>query len=215
MYSNVKEKLKSSLVIWGHSGIGKSYLYRQNREDIIDFDFEYKGILSTLVAFPDLIKEANLEEKTATSIYNYSRIVVDKLFDLAIEEANQTKKKLLVSDLRLLKERSEDFDIILNIPEDIFIERTACRGLRSVEAIKEFKKEIDSVILEIKEQSKIFTIECYLEQVLQLSEDFIEAQEASNKKKNENLKAFREDRIKKTSDRFKYLSEQLLKIQTN
>ena len=95
------KKLQQATVIWGHSGIGKSYLYQNRREDIIDFDFQYKGMLGTLLAFPDLIKDEGLTKEESLKLYNRSRILVDKLFDLAIEEAKTSNKRSSEIDNRI------------------------------------------------------------------------------------------------------------------
>lgn len=194
----LQNKLANSNIIWAHSGIGKTYLYRQGRNDIIDFDFEYKGVIGDYLAFPDLLLDSNISEDEANRIRHSSKIMVDRLFDLAIEEAKTTNKKLLVSDVRLLQERFKDFDIIISIPKDTYLNNTINRKELSRNSRLIIKEKIDKVLENISDKHKVFEITCYLSDVLPMLEEY-------------NFLS-KKERHSKLINRFKYLSKELSEL---
>lgn len=189
--------ISNNKIIWAHSGIGKTYLYNQGRSDIIDFDVQYKGLLGSSLTFSELLLDYNLPKEISDKIKNNSKLLVDRLFDLAIEESKTTGKKLLVSDIRLLRERVSDFDCIITIPKDIYIQNTLHRSELSFNARCIIKDYIDKVINSIEDKSKITEVTCYLSEILPISD---KTEILSNKEQQKDL-----------IERFKYLSTKLLK----
>lgn len=190
--------ITNNKIIWAHSGIGKTYLYNQGRSDIIDFDICYKGLIGGALAFPELLLDTNIPKENADKIKAHPKIVVDRLFDLAVEESKTTDKKLLVSDIRLLKERTNDFDRIITIPKDTYIKNTLNRDVLSSNARCIVKDYIDKVIDSIEDRDKIIEVDCYLSEILPMSD---EIKILSNKEKQKDL-----------IERFKYLSREILKL---
>jgi hypothetical protein len=88
--------------------------------------------------------------------------LIMQLFDEAVAEAKATGKKLLVSDLMLLKEREADIDAITNMSDEKFIERSAMRGETDVADKMLWKNDINNAINNVSDKSKIILTENFL-----------------------------------------------------
>lgn len=118
-YKNFKPTgFSAARVIWAHPGTGKTWMYKQGDSRIIDFDSEYKSRLGNN-SQREALKKLD-EEK-----YNKE---LDKLLAEAIEEADRTGKKLLISDLHFLKDKLSSIDLVTNISTKEFIKRSHERG---------------------------------------------------------------------------------------
>ena len=130
-------KIKNATVIWGHPGTGKTWLFNQGRKDIIDFDSEYKAKLGNLE------ERKALKDKIGKDAYNAE---LDKLFEEAKQEAIKSGRKLLVSDLHFLRHRASDMDVITNISDAEFIERSHQRGEHDEADKMEWKNSINKAM---------------------------------------------------------------------
>jgi hypothetical protein len=118
-------KLKNATVIWAHPGTGKTYMYDVlKRPDVIDFDSEYKNRINSLMGLPEGASARELRVAARKQRNQEYHDLIMKLFDEAKEEAIKSGKKLLVSDLMLLKERLNDIDVVTNISNSEFITRS-------------------------------------------------------------------------------------------
>ena len=88
------------------------------------------------------------------------------LFDEAIAEAKKTGKKLLVSDIMLLRERENDLDIITNMSDEKFIERSALRGETDAADKMLWKNNINEAMKNVSDKSKIINTERFLSEDL-------------------------------------------------
>lgn len=140
--------IKNATVIWGHPGTGKTWLFKQGRKDIIDFDSEYKSKLGNLEQREKLKKEIGKQE------YNKK---LDQLFDQAKQEARETGKKLLVSDMHFLRDRADDLDAITNISDKEFIQRSHQRGEHDEADKMDWKKSINKAMLNAPKDKVINT----------------------------------------------------------
>lgn len=139
-------KIKNATVIWGHPGTGKTWLYNQGRKDIIDFDSEYKSKLGNLQ------EREELKKRIGKDAYNAK---LDKLFDEAKEVAIASGRKLLVSDMYFLKNRSEDMDVVTNISDAEFIERSHQRGEHDEADKMEWKNSINKAMQNVLVEKRI------------------------------------------------------------
>lgn len=162
----ISDKLRSSTVIWGHPGSGKTYLHEQGRNDIIDFDSEYKVRINQLMGLPEGAKAKELRKAARQERSQEYHDLIMQLFDEAVAEAKATGKKLLVSDLMLLKEREADIDAITNMSDEKFIERSAMRGETDVADKMLWKNDINNAINNVSDKSKIILTENFLSQDL-------------------------------------------------
>lgn len=142
------QKIKNATVVWGHPGTGKTYLYNQGRNDVIDFDSEYKSRLG------DLKEREALKRRIGKQTYNQE---LDKLFDEARQEAINSGRKLLVSDMHFLRDRSNDLDVVTNISDAEFIERSHQRGEHDEADKQEWKDSINHAMLTVSPDKVINT----------------------------------------------------------
>lgn len=149
--------MKDANVIWGHPGTGKTYLYKQGRKDIIDFDSEYKSRLGNLEE-----REA-LKEKIGKDAYNKE---LDALFDEAVKEARKSGKKLLVSDLHFLRDRAGDLDVITNISDEEFLQRSHQRGEHDEADMMDWKNKINEAMKNAPNK-KVYNVSGYLSDVIE------------------------------------------------
>lgn len=150
------QKIKNATVIWGHPGTGKTYLYNQGRKDIIDFDSEYKSRLGNLK------EREELKRRIGKQAYNAR---LDELFDEARQEAVKNGRKLLVSDMHFLRDRSNDLDVITNISDEEFIERSHQRGEHDEADKQEWKDSINKALSNIS-SDKIINTTGYISDLL-------------------------------------------------
>lgn len=127
-------------VIWAHPSMGKTYMKKDlNRDDIIDFDSEYKYRMGKSAERQKLQKE-NFDEY-ANQIYT--------LFDEAVEEAKRTDKKLLVSDMIFLDELSDELDLVINMSNEAFANRSVARGSNDVADVMKWKERINKAMVAV------------------------------------------------------------------
>lgn len=150
------DKIKNARVIWGHPGTGKTWLFKQGRKDIIDFDSEYKSRLGNLK------EREELKKRIGKDAYNSE---LDKLFDEAKNEALSSGKKLLVSDMHFLRNRSNELDVITNISDKEFIKRSHQRGEHDESNKQEWKDSINKALLNVQ-QDKIINTTGYISELL-------------------------------------------------
>lgn len=150
------QKIKNATVIWGHPGTGKTYLHNQGRKDIIDFDSEYKSRLGNLK------EREELKRRIGKQAYNAR---LDELFDEARQEAINSGRKLLVSDMHFLRDRSNDLDVITNISDEEFIERSHQRGEHDEADKQEWKNSINKALVNIS-SDKIINTTGYISDLL-------------------------------------------------
>lgn len=141
-------KIKNATVIWGHPGTGKTWMFKHGRQDIIDFDSEYKSKLGNLKQREELKKKIGKEE------YNKK---LDELFDQAVIDAKNSGKKLLVSDMHFLRDRSEDLDVVTNISDSEFIKRSHQRGEHDEADKMDWKNSINEAMKNVPSDKIINT----------------------------------------------------------
>ena len=155
-------KLNNATVIWGHPASGKTYLFKQGREDIIDFDSEYKVRINKIMGLPEGANAKELRKAARKARKQEYHDLIMKLFDEAKAEAQRTGKKLLVSDMMLLKEREADIDVITNMSDEKFIERSAMRGETDAADKMLWKNDINDAMGKVSDKSKIINTEEFI-----------------------------------------------------
>lgn len=121
-------KIKNARVIWGHPGTGKTWMFKNDNAGIIDFDSEYKVKLNKQLGLPEDAGAKEIRKAFRKENPQVYKDTINALFDEALAEAKRTGKQLLVSDLHLLTDRINDIDVITNISDKEFIERSHERG---------------------------------------------------------------------------------------
>ena len=155
-------QLNRATVIWGHPGSGKTYLFKEGRDDIIDFDSEYKVRINKIMGLPEGANAKELRVAARKARKQEYHDLIMSLFDEAVAEAKKTGKKLLVSDMMLLREREKDIDVITNMSDDKFIERSAMRGETDAADKMLWKNDINAAMAKVSDKSKIINTEEFL-----------------------------------------------------
>lgn len=155
-------KLRNATVIWGHPASGKTYLFKQGKKDVIDFDSEYKIRINKLMGLPEGADAKELRNAARKARKQEYHDLIMRLFDEAVAEAKRTGRKLLVSDMMLLKEREADIDAITNMPDSKFVERSALRGETDVANKILWKNDINEAMENVADKSKIINTENFL-----------------------------------------------------
>lgn len=151
-WTSEDKRFKNANIIWGHPGTGKTWMFKHGAKNIIDFDSEYKNKIGNLK------EREQLKKKIGKSEYNKK---LDELFDQAKQEALKSGKKLLVSDMHFLRDRSKDLDIVTNISDQEFIQRSHQRGEHNEADKMEWKNSINQAMKNIPE-SKVLNTTGYI-----------------------------------------------------
>lgn len=151
-WTSEDKRFKNANIIWGYPGTGKTWMFEHGAKNIIDFDSEYKSKIGNLK------EREQLKKKIGKSEYNKK---LDELFDEAKQEALKSGKKLLVSDMHFLKNRSKDLDIVTNISDQEFIQRSHQRGEHNEADKIEWKNSINYAMKNIPE-SKVLNTTGYI-----------------------------------------------------
>jgi len=145
-------------IVWGHPGIGKTYLRESGRTDIIDFDSDYKTKINEKFNLPKGFKARNDFQKSNKAEYQKA---VRELWNKAKQEAKKTGKQLFASDMILLREFASDFDKVITMSKDTFINRAKQRNDYTEGETEKWKTSLDTEISKI-DKSKVFNTDKYL-----------------------------------------------------
>ena len=157
--STIAKRLHEATVIWGHPGMGKTYFFKNGgSNEVIDFDTVYKSRINkelNLPEGPEARKQWRREHRA-----EYKQKLFD-LFDEAIADAKRTGKKLLVSDMAILRERESDLDVITQMTEENFAQRSEQRNEPYDTNKKLWKQDIDEAMSNVSDRSKIVETNAY------------------------------------------------------
>ena len=148
-------------IIWGHPGIGKSFL-RESNSNIIDFDSDYKSRINEKYNLPEGFKARNQWRESNPELWKKE---IRQLWSEAKQESQDTGKQLLASDMILLREFPNDFDKVVNISDKTFIDRVKQRDDYTEGETEQWKANINEVLGNI-DQSKIIQTDKYLSDLL-------------------------------------------------
>ena len=112
-------------IIFGHPGIGKTYLKESGRTDVIDFDSDYKVKINQKFNLPEGFKARNDFQRDNKETYQKE---IRNLWKEAKQEAKKTGKQLFASDMLLLREFEKDFDKVVTMSKETFINRAKQRN---------------------------------------------------------------------------------------
>ena len=152
-------KFNNAIVIWGHPATGKTYLFKQGRKDIIDFDSEYKTRINKLMGLPEELDAKELRKAARKARKKEYHDHIMNLFDEAVNEAKRTGKKLLVSDLMLLEERESSIDVITNISNERFAKNSNLRGEDNNIL---WKQDINNAMSNVYDKNKIINTDNFI-----------------------------------------------------
>ena len=160
--SSTSVKIESTdRIIWGHPGLGKTFL-RKSQDNIIDFDSDYKSKINKKHNLEEGYKARNAWRKTHEAQWDQT---VRELWQEAKKDAIKTGKRLLASDMILLREFANDFDKVITMSDDTFIERSKQRDDYKEGDTESWKNKINDEISKIP-SDKVITTDKYLSDLL-------------------------------------------------
>jgi len=148
-------------IIWGHPGIGKTFL-RESNPNVIDFDSNYKSRINEKYNLPEGFKARNQWRESNPELWKEE---IRQLWSEAKQESQDTGKQLLASDMMLLREFPNDFDKVVNISNETFIDRAKQRDDYTEGETEQWKTNINEVLKSVP-QSKIIQTDKYLSDLL-------------------------------------------------
>lgn len=165
----IKDLLNSARIIWGHPAIGKT-TYLERNQDILEWDQEVNPKRNKFFREqidPNHEMDINSSEyKQLRSQYMLEWKNHPEYIEFLIREWNNLKrraerenKRIFASPLPLLELFSDEMDLIVNIPENSFLQRNTKRGGTPLGSMG-WKQAINRVLTSI-DQDKIITTEKY------------------------------------------------------
>ena len=141
--STLFDAFKGGKIIFGHPGIGKTYSVEQGKysDKFIDWDVEYNQKRDKWIEEHSGTKKGTPEYKKARNEYliypekhpDYVKFLTQE-WNRVKEKARKENKVLLASPHTLLKFFPQDFDLIINVDRDDFINRNVGRGGKKTES---------------------------------------------------------------------------------
>ena len=172
-------------IIWGHPGIGKTFLRESGRTDVIDFDSDYKSRINEEFGLEKGFKARNAFQKSNKEEYQKA---VRELWIEAKKEAKNKGKQLFASDMILLREFANDFDKVITMSKETFVSRAKQRNdyTPGAEGTEGWKQSLDTVISNV-DKSKVVSTDKYLSDLFTNTQQeqvkkFAELQERLNNK---------------------------------
>ena len=157
--ANNHDKITSKdKIVFGHPGIGKTYLRESGRTDVIDFDSDYKTKINEKFNLPKGFKARNDFQKSNKEEYQKA---VRELWIEAKQEAKSKGKQLFASDMILLREFANDFDKVITMSKDTFVNRAKQRNDYTQGETESWKNSLDTEINKL-DKSKVINTTDYL-----------------------------------------------------
>lgn len=156
----------SDKIIFGHPGIGKTYLKESGRTDVIDFDSDYKSKINIKFGLKEGFKARNDFQKNNKEKYQKT---VRELWNEAKQESVKTGKQLFASDMILLREFPNDFDKVITMSKETFVDRAKQRNDYTNGETESWKDNLDIEIAKIN-KSKIIETDKYLSELVSLNQ---------------------------------------------
>jgi len=164
--------LPTDKIIWGHPAIGKTTAKEQ--KGFLDFDTDFKPLVAQKLELPKSQQTSiGLNEwRKATGNEEAFNTAMREVWALAKEQAKSQNKILMVSDMIFLRENQSDFDKIINVPSNVFINRATQRG-DALDNLQNWKNKIDQTLKNV-DSKKIITTDKYLSDLFLGSKQDIE-----------------------------------------
>jgi hypothetical protein len=159
-------------IIWGHPAIGKTTVLETNPDLFIDFDDEFNKTRDKWIENKSNTRKGTVEFKKAKNeiLINYDKYpdfmeFAKSEWNKAKQKANQSNKKLLASSSFLLEIVPNDFDRVINMSDETFIQRNIDRNAGSLQESTDWKKGINEKLKKIP-SDKIITTDKYIGELL-------------------------------------------------
>lgn len=156
--SHINHKAKASNktdIIWAHPGIGKTYVMENSKykDQVMDWDIEFNHRRDAWIAKQSGTEKGTPQFKNARNEYLINWKQHDDFVNFVSEEwkrvkslANSQNKILVASPHMLLQLFPDDFNQVLTMDRDDFIQRNVARGANDAENSALWKDGIDATI---------------------------------------------------------------------
>lgn len=165
----IKELLNSARVIWGHPAIGKT-TYLERNQDILEWDEEVNERRNRF--FRDQIDPEHkmdinsreykqLRSNYMSSWRNHPEYIefLTKEWNALLNRAKREGKRVFASPLPLLEMFADEMDLVVNIPENTFLQRNMQRGGTPLGSMG-WKQSINRALMGI-DSNKVVTTDKY------------------------------------------------------
>lgn len=172
----------SDTIVFGHPLIGKSFLKQKGGDDFLSLDDDVKylskieeGRKKIFAKYPDQnLDKYIIQDSAGTAPWHKDyKNLMQEVYEEAKDDALSQGKTLFLSNTELLKNNLDDFDKIINIPDDVFINRVKKTRPNAKYDIKEWKQGINKVLAKAN-QKKVITTSGYLSDLFLTDEQEIE-----------------------------------------
>ena len=171
--------LNKSAIIWAHPAMGKSWSVENGKykDQLIDWDVEFNKKRDAWIAEKSNTEIGSKEFNKVKKQYLTDSVKHPEKYQDFIEfytqEWNRVKNKarlegkiLVASPHILLKLFPQDFDKIITMDDETFIQRNMERGGTEKDSIS-LKQDLNATLSQLQEQNKIITDNRYLEEILE------------------------------------------------
>lgn len=174
-------------IVFGHPLIGKSFLKNDGDSRFLSLDDDYaseieEGRNQIIEKYKKQYGAENSgEELTKYQIQNSGgtkewnleyKKMMQRIYEKAKVEAIKTNKTLFLSNTELLKNNLADFDKVINIPDEVFINRVKKSRPNAKYDIAEWKNQINEVLKKVP-SNKIINTTGYLSDLIPKTEESV------------------------------------------
>ncbi len=148
-------------IIFGHPGLGKTFL-RETNNDFIDVDNDYKEDHTMQKILRNYAKKTRKKE----DFIEWENFITT-WWNKIKNDAEKTGKQIFVSNLPILEMFPTDFDKVITMSRETFIERSKQRNdyIPGIDGTEGWKDSLDAAISNI-DKSKIITTDKYLSELI-------------------------------------------------
>ena len=148
-------------IIFGHPGLGKTFL-RETNNDFIDVDNDYKEDHTMQKILRNHAKNTRKKE----DFIEWENFITT-WWNKIKNDAEKTGKQIFVSNLPILEMFPTDFDKVITMSRETFIERSKQRNdyIPGIDGTEGWKDSLDAAISNI-DKSKIITTDKYLSELI-------------------------------------------------
>lgn len=167
--------LNKSSIIWAHPGLGKSWSVQNGeyKDQLIDWDIEFNSKRDAWIAKQSNTKIGSKKFKEVRNKYLVNPENYPDYIKFVTQEWNRVKNKaksegkiLVASPHLLLRLFPQDFDKVVTMDDDVFIQRNVERGDNNENNSRLWKDGINNTLSNFKDTDKIIVHNGYLEDLL-------------------------------------------------
>ena len=176
--SSTEVKLESTdRVVFGHPLIGKSFLKKNNDNRFLSLDDDSKYLNQIEKGRKRILDKYSKESLTKYDKQNSAgneswhreyKALMQRVYEVAKKDAISSGKTLMLSNTEILKNNLKDFDKIINIESQTFLDRVKKTRPEAKYDTQSWKSGIDGVIKNA-DKSKIINTKGYLSELLPAS----------------------------------------------